>query len=153
MQPNILKKLSISIFMLAYTIGYAQLSGADEGGAVLDPTGTVRNFTGYAQITCFDNGNGPADYLEADIIDLSAPVEHLLVNLLLLKGDRAISVSDTVSGDANPSPSIILQGGNGVYLLVVNKTDVGARQFVVDYHCKTATGIHTGTDINVKQFE
>ena len=56
MQPNILKKLSISIFMLAYTIGYAQLSGADEGGAVLDPTGTVRNFTGYAQITCFDNG-------------------------------------------------------------------------------------------------
>ena len=153
MQFRILKKLSVSIVMMACTLGYTPISGADEGGAVLDPTATVRNFTGYAQITCFDNGNGPADYLEADITDLSAPVEHLLVNLLLLKGDRAIGVSDTLSGDANPSPSIILQGGNGVYLLVVNKTDVGARQFIVDYHCKTATGAHTGTDINVKQFE
>jgi len=153
MQSKALKKISISVFMAACTMSYAQFSGADEGGAVLDPTGTVRNFTGYAQISCFDNGNGPADYLEADIIDLSAPVDHLLVNLVLIKGDRAISVSDTVSGDANPSPPIILQGGNGVYLLLVNKTDVGARQFIVDYHCKTATGVHTGTDINVKQFE
>lgn len=139
--------------MLSCTIGYVQFSSADEGGAVLDPTGTVRNFTGYAQITCFDNGSGPADYLEADILDLSTPVENLLVNLVLLKGDKAISVSDTVSGDSNPSPPILLQGGNGTYLLVVNKTDVGLRQFVVDYHCKTATGVHTGTNINVKQFE
>ena len=113
MQPNILKKLSISIFMLAYTIGYAQLSGADEGGAVLDPTGTVRNFTCYAQITCFDNGNGPADYLEADIIDLSAPVEHLLVNLLLLKGDRAISVSYTVSGMQIQAHPLYCKEGTG----------------------------------------
>ncbi len=153
MQLRVLKKLSISILMATCTLGYAQFSEADEAGAVLDPTGTVRNFTGYAQITCFDNGNGPADYLEAQIIDLSASAEHLLVNLLLLKGDKAISVSDTVSGDANPSPPIILQGGNGTYLLVVNKTDVGAREFIVDYHCKTATGTHTGTDITVKQFE
>ena len=153
MQFRVLKKLSIGIFMVACTLGYAQFSGADEGGAVLDPTGTIRNFTGYAQISCFDSGNGPVDYLEADIIDLSAPVDHLLVNLVLIKDDKAVSVSDTVSGDANPSPPIILQGGNGVYLLVVNKTDVGPRQFIVDYHCKTATGAHTGTDINVKQFE
>ncbi len=144
---------TLMVIFLATTIGYAQFSAAHEGGAVLDPTGTVRNFTGFAKITCFDDGNGPADNLEANIIDHSAPVEHLLVNLQLIKDDRAVSISDTVSGDASPSPLITLHGGSGVYLLLVNKTDVGARQFVVEYHCKTATGVHTGTDINVRQFE
>lgn len=150
---HILLNQTLTVILFVIFLGYTQFSRADEGGAVMDPTGTVRNFTGFAKITCFDDGGGPADYLEANIIDKSDPVDKLLVNLQLIKDHRAVSISDTVSGDASASPSIKLQGGNGIYLLLVNKTAAGARQFVVTYHCKTATGIHTGTSIAVEQFE
>ena len=121
----------------------------------MDPNGSVASFTGYAWVTCSSDESGtiPTDYLEASIKDTSAPVENLLVNLQLIKGDRAISISDPIAGDANPSPLVILQGGNGVYLMLVNKTGAGARSFEVDYHCKASNGVHTGTDIKVNQFQ
>jgi len=141
------------IFIMTAT-GYVASSNAHDAAAEMDPNGNVASFTGYAQVTCFDDGNGPADYLEATIEDTSKVlVENLLVNLQLIKGERAISISDPIAGDGNPSPIVILQGGNGVYLILVNKTGAGARSFGVDYHCKTANGTHTGTDIKVNQFQ
>jgi hypothetical protein len=71
----------------------------------------------------------------------------------LLKGSRAISVTDTTSGDANFSPYVILSGGNGTYTLLLNKTNVGARSFDLEWHCMTADNLHTGTDVIVDQFE
>lgn len=150
---HILLNQTLTVILFVIFLGYTQFSRADEGGAVMDPTGTVRNFTGFAKITCVNDGNGNTDYLEANIIDKSDPVNGLLVNLQLIKDGRAVSISDTVSGDASASPYIRLQGGDGVYSLLVNKTDAGARQFVINYHCKTATGSHTATSIAVEQFE
>lgn len=145
----------LRIVLCTASLGYASISGAHSGGATMDPSNSVRSFTGFALITCFDDGNGPADNLIANIKDTSAPHSNLLVNLQVIspKRDRAISITDTVSGDAEPSPWVTLHGGNGSYLLLVNKTDAGARSFVIDYHCITASGVHTGTDITVKQFE
>ena len=143
------------VIFCAASLGYASMSGAHSGGATLDPTGTVQSFTGFALVTCFDDGNGKADNLIARIKDSSSPYPNLLVNLQVIspRRDRAISITDTVSGDAEPSPYVTLRGGEGAYLMLVNKTDVGARLFEVEYHCMTVNGAHTGTEITVRQFD
>lgn len=143
----------VRIVFSAALLGYVGVSNAHDAGATMDPGGSVPSFTGYALVTCFDDGNGSADHLVASIRDTSPPQANLLVNLQIIKGNRAISTTDPVSGDTNASPEVSVQGGNGVYLLLVNKTGAGARSFLVSYHCMTANNVHTGTDINVQQFE
>lgn len=121
--------------------------------AVLDPAGNKATFTGLARVTCFDDGSGPAAYLMARVRDDSPAEAGLLVNLQLIKGSQAISITDTGSGDALYSDYIALQGGSGVYTMVLNKTKAGARSFDLEWHCMTASGIHTGTDILLDQFQ
>jgi hypothetical protein len=121
--------------------------------AVMDAAGTTPTFTALARATCFDDGAGPAAYLFARIRDNSAPVEGLYVSLQLLKGTQAISISDTVSGDAGYSDYVALAGGNGVYTMMLNKTRAGPREVDVEWHCMTADDEHTGTDILVDQFK
>ncbi|WP_292917330.1 hypothetical protein [Nitrosomonas sp.] len=144
---------TIKLAALMVLLGCVNLSKAHEAGTVMDSGGTVAGFTGYALVTCYDNGNGPADHLLASVRDLSKPQDGLLVNLQVIKGNRAISTTDAVSGDASYSPEVKIHGGNGSYLLLVNKTKAGARSFAVSYHCITASDTHTGTDIAVQQFE
>lgn len=150
---HIFLKKTLAGIVSAMMLGHAGLSSAHDAGATMDPSGTVAAFTGYALVTCFDDGNGPADHLIASVKDLSPPQDKLLVNLQIIKGNRAINTTDPVSGDANYSPEVKVHGGNGVYLLLVNKTKAGLRSFAVSYHCMTANNTHTGTDIVVQQFE
>lgn len=138
----------VSLFFSQASLVYAH--GAQ--GIVMDANGDSRTFTGVAFVTCFDDGNGPADNLIARIRDNSTPVPGLLVNLQLFKNNKAVSISDTVSGDADYSPFVTLHGGSGVYFIIVNKTDAGVRSFDLEWHCNTADGIHTGTEIGVSQF-
>ena len=51
------------------------------------------------------------------------------------------------------SPEVSVAGGDGAYLLLVNKTGPGPRSFIVSYHCMTIDNAHTGTDIRVNQFQ
>lgn len=133
--------------------GYAGIAGAHGAGATMDAEGISRTFTGVALVSCFDDGNGPAENLIARIRDNSPPVPGLLTNLQVFKDNKAISITDTVPGDADYSPFVTLHGGPGVYILIANKTDVGARTFDLEWHCNTVDGIHTGTEISVTQFE
>jgi len=141
--------LSIAIYFLFTPVASVKAHG---GGAVLDSAGDSRTFTGVAFITCFDDGNGPAENLIARIRDNSPPVDGLLVNLHIFKGNKAVGISDTVSGDADYSPYVTLHGGSGVYNIIVSKTDAGARSFDLEWHCNTVDGVHTGTEIGVTQF-
>lgn len=144
----------LQIIFIMTTAGYAIVGGAHGGSATLDSEGTSRIFTGLAQITCSSEvGSEPTDHLLARIRDRSPPNDGLLVNLQLHKGQKAVSITDTVSGDAEYSPFVSLQGGNGVYYLMVNKTNVGEREFDLEWHCTAASGSHTDTDIGVLQFE
>ena len=152
MRYKFFRKVAAIVFRIAM-LGYVNVSVADDAGATMDPNGTVATFTGYALVTCFDDGNGPADNLTASVKDTSLPQENLLVNLQIIKGNRAISTTDPVSGDGSFSPEVRVHGGKGVYLLLVNKTSAGARSILVSYHCITESGAHTGTDIVVQQFE
>lgn len=153
MQFRFLRKIFTSIFLTGCMLGYATFSSAHGGGGItMDAGGTSRTFTGVVRVTCFDDGNGPAENLIARIRDNSPPVPGLLINLQLFKGDKAVNITDTVSGDANYSPFVTLHGGPGSYFMIINKTDVGARTFDVEWHCNTVDGIHTGTEIFVTQF-
>ncbi|MDF1584566.1 MAG: hypothetical protein P1P78_14840 [Methyloprofundus sp.] len=69
------------------------------------------------------------------------------------KGIQAISIADTVSGDADYSEGIQLNGGPGVYQVMLNKTGTGPRRFDLIWHCMTADHGHTGTDIVLRQFQ
>ncbi|MER0217000.1 MAG: hypothetical protein DU481_12615 [Nitrosomonas sp.] len=152
MRYKFFQKTVTALFCMV-VLSHASVSNAHDAGATMDPNGTIATFTGYALVTCFDDGNGTADNLTASVKDTSLPQENLLVNLQIIKGNRAISTTDPVSGDGSFSPEVRVHGGNGVYLLLVNKTSAGARSFLVSYHCVTASGAHTGTDIVVQQFE
>lgn len=148
-----IQKILQILFFMSVTC-YAAWSSAHGGGATMDAGGISRTFTGLAQITCSSPmGSEPTDHLLARIRDRSPSVDGLLVNLQLHKGQKAVSITDTVSGDADYSPFVSLQGGNGVYYLMVNKTNVGEREFDLEWHCTAASGTHTETEIGVSQFE
>lgn len=121
--------------------------------STLDSAGNRATFTGLARVTCFDDGGGTPALLMARIRDTSPPVAGLLVNLQLVKGTAALSITDTSSGDAGYSDFIALPGGGGEYIMMVNKTAAGARNFDLEWHCMTAGNVHTGTDIALQQFQ
>jgi hypothetical protein len=153
MKSLLFDKMLRAIFFAA-ALGYACVSSAHDAGATMDPSGSVASFTGYAWVNCISTGSIPTDHLVASIKDTSPPQDNLLVNLQIIKGERAISTTDPVSGDADFSPAVSVQGGNGTYLLLVNKTAPGARSFIVSYHCVAADGVtHTETAIKVNQFQ
>jgi len=152
MKSQSLKTVLSSIFIVICLLTYTAVSHAHTAGATLDAGNNTRSFTGVAFVTCINDGNGEADNMIARIRDNSAPVPGLMVNLQIFKGNKSNTITDTVSGDAEFSPFITLQGGPGTYWIMVSKTDVGARQFDLEYHCNTRTGVHTGTEIGVSQF-
>jgi hypothetical protein len=109
--------------------------------------------TDMADVICGDDGHGPTAYLLAQVRDDSPPAPGLLVNLQVIKGNQAANTTDQVSGDAQYSDPIVLQGGDGVYRILVNKTGPGPRAFSLIWHCVTANGDHTGTEIQVRQVQ
>ena len=126
---------------------------AHSAGATTDADGSNANATILAAIACFDDGNGEPAGLFAQVKDLSDPEEGLLISIQLYKGIKAVSDTDTVSGDADYSEGVQLDAGLGVYQILVNKTDIGARWFDVIWHCMTENHVHTGTDITLRQFQ
>ncbi len=147
-------KKNILAALVACSVGYVGVSSAHDAGAILDADGTIRSFTGLASVSCIDDGSGAPDHLAVSIRDNSPPVPGLMVNLQVVssRGNKAISITDTVSGDADFSPFILVHDGAGPYRVIVNKTDVGPRDFDLQYHCRTANDVHTGTSIGVSQF-
>lgn len=145
---------SAKVFVLALTLSSGAASAlADSARATLDAAGTRATFTGLARVTCFNDGNGNAAMLVARVRDNSPSIHGLMVNMQLVKGGAALSISDEISGDAAYSDYISLPGGNGEYILMVNKTAAGPRNFDIEWHCLAAGNVHTGTDISLQQFK
>lgn len=146
------KRLLNSALLLA-SCAFSTTGFAHSAGATLGADGTNASATALAAITCFDDGNGEPAGLFTQIKDMSEPVPSLLLSIQLYKGSQATNSTDTISGDADYSEGVQLDGGPGVYWMIVNKTDVGPRQFDIIWHCMTEDHIHTGTDITVRQFQ
>ena len=151
LRPNHTTGLLAAVLLLTAT-GIAQ---AHEVAGPIDPAGNAPSFTAVAGVTCFNDGNGKAGHLITSILDHpSNPfVEGMQVTLTLFKSGHAISTTDTTQGDDTPSPSVKLSGGEGTYHMIVNKTRPGVRNVAITYHCETAEGVHTGTDILITHYE
>jgi len=141
--------LSRSLLLTA-VLGCSPALYAHSGGNLLDDDTTN---SAMADVTCFDDGNGEPSTLVAQTKDGSEPKAGLLLSLQLIKGNQVVSITDSVSGDADYSPLIQIDGGKGVYKMILTKTAPGQRAFELVWHCLTAKGVHTGTDIVVRQFE
>jgi hypothetical protein len=146
-------KLKNSLLGAAFLlmIGQESISNAHNIAGPIDPAGNVPSFTAVAMVACADG----TDYLMANIKDhpSNPAVEGMFVNMTLFKGDKAISVTDIVPGDDNPSQSIKLSAGSGVYFMIVSKTKAGVRNVAVDYHCMTNDNVHMDTDIFLSHYE
>lgn len=150
----------MKLLLGTYVLLVSAATQAHTARATLDPAGNNAAFTGLARVTCFNDGSGPPVGLYVHIRDNSAPVGGLLVSTQIMKGTQALSTSDTSSGDANWSDPVQIDGGAGVYTLMVNKTAAGARNFDIEWHCVTVGHDHdhsgdiphTGTEIIVDQF-
>ncbi|HLP80725.1 MAG TPA: hypothetical protein VK141_01885 [Nitrosomonas sp.] len=149
MQQLVLAALSM------VTLSYGTMASAHEVTLVtMDADGTVPGFTGYAQIGCFDDGNGPPDHFVVQIKDHSPPQDNLLLSAQIIGKKNAANTTDPISGDNESSPEIEISEGAGPYLVLVNKSGPGERVFTLTYHCHTANHVHTGTnEPNVLQFQ
>jgi len=146
-------KLTFVAAVMFAAAGHTETGWAHNAGATLDARSASVSATGLAAVTCFDDGSGEPHHLFAQIRDSSPPVEGLLLSIQLLKGNMATNSTDPISGDPDYSPGISLDGGPGVYYMMVNKTGAGPRTFDVIWHCRTSANIHTGTSIQVLQFQ
>ena len=138
------------VFTRGRTVLYASkhacyVNRAHSGGAVI---GNSANAVDLAVVTC----TGGSHHLFGQIKDMSGPGGPLL-SFHIYKGNQKTSTTDTVSGDANYSEGIQLNGGDGVYYISATKTGAGARIFDVIWHCVNSAGGHTDTDIAVLQFQ
>lgn len=109
----------------------------------------------YYQVTCSDDGNGAPSYLEAQVKDMTANTSK--VNILIQKGTSCTTNKcaqfsiDTTDSDTTYSPLVRVTQGAGVYNLFVQHTAAGTDSYDVLVHCKTATGVHTGTSVLSRQ--
>ncbi|MCB1670806.1 MAG: hypothetical protein R3F41_06615 [Gammaproteobacteria bacterium] len=146
-------KFQMTVSFISLVLSLAVPSVYGHGGtAVFDPEGNSDTFTALVRITCFNDGTGDAGYLVARIRDNSLPMEGLYLNMQILKGTQAISITDQTPGDADYTPYVLLEGGNGVYTLMLNHTKAGSHTFDLEWHCMTLDNLHTGTDILVDQY-
>ncbi len=136
------------------TLLTASLLGAVNLASAHDQSGTLgatKSAVDYYQIQCFDDGNGPAANLAVRVKDLAGTIAPPIISAQVTKGILAINTTDTKDGDALYSPAVKLNGGNGSYYVMVNKTNKAADDYSLEYHCETATKAHTGTNITVLQ--
>ena len=148
------KQLLVTVFSIV-TLGYiASISAHESPRVILDPEGNNPSFLAYASVSCFDDGNGAPDSMVISVQDFSAPQANLLVSAQVIGKFHAAQTTDLVSGDGGYSAEVRVHEGAGPYLLLINKSGHGTREFVLTYHCLTIDGIHTGTnDPMVIQFQ
>ncbi len=135
----LLRKLTVMALSIL-SAGYMGVIHAhDASNVMIDPNGNVAGFTGYAVISCSPGeGTGtPTEYLLVQIEDLSPPQDNLFLSVQVIKekGRVAANATDLISGDGEPSPEARAYGGDGNYLVLVNKTAAGMREFNFVYHC------------------
>lgn len=109
----------------------------------------------FYQVTCFDDGNGTPSYLEAQVKDMTASSSK--VSILAYKGTSCTTNGcaqfsvDTTDSNTTYSPLVKITQGSGVYSLFVMHTAAGTDSYDVAFHCKTSTGVHTGTSVVSRQ--
>lgn len=140
--------------LLALVLGFARPARAH---TQLGSLGEAASATDFYQVTCSDDGAGLPQSLYLQIQDTTGAAAPLAG----VQAQRAAQVTnsvDPVSGDGSGSPIAFVNGGVGVFDVLVYKlvykTGAGATTYSLTYHCMTGTngtGVHTGTSLAVRQ--
>lgn len=163
MKSVTLKIKSIILFIMA-TFGFtANAVAHDQIGTLLDPASA----TDYYLVTCSTGGGGESDRLEVRIKDLttavgggklSAVVQNDVVGVVATASDpvrvargEGCEGWSNVTQDTEFGEPVSISAGNGAYTVMVHKQKAGPKTYSLEYHCKSSTGLHTGTALLVLQ--
>jgi hypothetical protein len=116
--------------------------------------GAAASATDYYQVTCSDDGSGPPASLSMRVLDTPVTLAAPLLSVQVERGGLLANATDPADGDGAYSPRVSVNGGGGVYEVLVDKSAAGADAYTIEYHCVTGpdgTGLHTGTTITVRQ--
>jgi hypothetical protein len=143
-------------FAARIVLGLLLLGGLARGAAAHTQSGALGDAAGatdYYQVTCSDDGSGAPASLSMQVLDTS-PVAAPLVSVQTRKGLLLANSTDATDADAGLSPIVHVNGGAGVYDVLVDKSAAGAETYTLTFHCQTGpngTGLHTGTEIVTRQ--
>ncbi|MGR9108152.1 MAG: hypothetical protein ACU843_14600 [Gammaproteobacteria bacterium] len=145
-KPNLKKLLGLHLGL--FTAGFCGVPFAHE----------LSNSLGYEfwrtdafLVNCSTDSGGVSDRLEFAIIDTTETVGGGKMNVVVSAAGMFTQTGDQVRNDANYGPIHTLQAGNGPYVVVVHKLFDGNKVYTLQYHCKSASGAHTGTSLTVMQ--
>ncbi|MFA6162354.1 MAG: hypothetical protein WC685_02880 [Methylobacter sp.] len=142
MKHLIVKKAFVAASVLS-VLGYVGSASAHGQGGDL---GAGAKKTDYYQVIC---GAG-THHLSVQVSD-EAPVASPLVSVQVIKGPLAKNVTDPVDGDAAFGPEMNVNGGAGIYGLIVDKTGADPELYELEVHCLDSSGGHPDTVINISQ--
>lgn len=128
------------------TIVLAALPLTTAGSAVAhdmsSPLTATAAASDYFQVTC-QNDEAVTEHLFFRLSGSRSPSAPP-VSAQITKGALATNV--TVDPAAGFSREVEIHGGGGDYYVTVNKSKAGRANYGFEYHCQSATGVHTGTD-------
>jgi hypothetical protein len=137
-------KLSTMLLIVTLAGAFQPVLAHEQGGALsAAPSATSR-----WRINCFDDGNGtPSDLLFS--VRAASRGRAFGVTATVSKDGQSRPVTDSKSGDAQPSASGDLAQSAGDYLVEIKKSKSvkGTMIYSLTYHCESNTGAHTGTEI------
>ncbi|WP_150050132.1 MULTISPECIES: hypothetical protein [Methylomonas] len=144
-----MKTESRSFFSMLLLATSLPLNAHDKYG-LLGPDATA---TDYYRVQCSNNGNGNAAKLEVAVKALKRKGPPLSLQVATEFPETIINLTDSNSKDKLPSRTVDVANdidgkGNGFYFLAVNKTKAGIQSYHFEYHCLTASDVHTGTEIS-----
>lgn len=159
MKNATLKIKPIIVFMMAM-LGLTVAANAvahDQIGSL----GEDASATDYYMVTCSTDAGGESDRLEVRLLDATITPGGGKISAVIQRENVAATASDPVrvtrgegcagfndvKQDKNPGPLSSVALGNGVYYIMVHKQKPGPKNYLLQYHCKSAEGIHTGTAI------
>jgi hypothetical protein len=111
--------------------------------------GRSANATDLYLVECSTDVGGTTARLRARVLSRKSGLP--LVSVQTHKGSVATNRTDAVGGNPKFSTAGNNFGGDGQYLVLVDKAGKGAVTYTIDFHCQAGDGSHTGTDITTLQ--
>lgn len=108
--------------------------------------GQDKSATDFHSISC---GNG-TDYVYFNIVSFEPSSSDILVSAKII-GENTFSVTDSLSADMNKSVEIAVPTKTDSVLILVSKNKAGNVSYTIDFHCQSANGNHTETDLSTLQ--
>lgn len=151
---KICKKIMTASLLIAAGYGSIAFAHTTPAGSSL----VANPATDIYSVTCSNNGAGVPTELFIQVRDDTAAAPQ--VSIQAKKGTSVSLIStDTTGADGVYStgvtfvPPASAGGGAGVYTLSVFKSPqaAGTQNYVGQFHCQTATHVHTGTTFSMTQ--